>query len=590
MKNKTDKNKDSFRRLIDAAMPFKKGYILSIITAILGVICKVAPFVIISQIIVVLFSGGRSLSVYLRYLAIMALSYILEAVFAGISTNISHRTCFKTLASIRISLLDKMFTLPLGYVKSKPVGELKATVIDRVESLEATLAHLVPEMTANIIVPVFILIYMFILDWRIAFLSLAVLPLGFVFMIFTFKDYEKNFHTQISLARKVNASLIEYINGLEVIKIFNHGSRSFKKFSDTVEENAKFSIDWWNQITYWTAGAQVIWYASLIFVLPFGLLFIKNGSLEISKFIQLIILTLSWVGPILAASKFIDQISTIKITAKEIFDILGNQDLIRSENNTEPNNNSIEVNDVYFSYGKFSDVQDISGKEVLHGISFIVPEKKKIALVGPSGSGKSTIGKLIAGFWDATAGSIKIGNKDLKEMSTDEIGKYISCVDQDIFLFNATIRENLCIGNENVTEEEMFSAAKAAYCHDFIMELPDGYDTFVGDRGNHLSGGERQRIALARAIIKDAPIIILDEATAYFDPDSEAFIDDAILKLTKNKTLVVIAHRLSTIIDSDNIILIENGTISNQGTHKELLEKSKFYQRMWTAHMGAKEY
>lgn len=235
-------------------------------------------------------------------------------------------------------------------------------------------------------------------------------------------------------------------------------------------------------------------------------------------------------------------------------------------------------------------MQDISGKEVLHGISFIVPEKKKIALVGPSGSGKSTIGKLIAGFWDATAGSIKIGNKDLKEMSTDEIGKYISCVDQDIFLFNATIRENLCIGNENVTEEEMFSAAKAAYCHDFIMELPDGYDTFVGDRGNHLSGGERQRIALARAIIKDAPIIILDEATAYFDPDSEAFIDDAILKLTKNKTLVVIAHRLSTIIDSDNIILIENGTISNQGTHKELLEKSKLYQRMWTAHMGAKKY
>lgn len=584
------KRDDSLGCLLDAAMPFKNGYILSMILAIAGVLFKVMPFIVISQIITALFSGERSPSIYGGYLGLMAFSYAAEALFAGISTTVSHRTCFKTLAAVRTSVLNKMFTLPLGYVKSKPVGELKVMVIDRIEALEAVLAHLVPEMTANIIVPVFVLAYMFVLDWRLALLSLAILPAGILFMMFAFKDYDRNFQTQISLSKKVNAALIEYVNGLEVIKIFNCGSRSFQKFRDTAEENASFSINWWKQITYWTAGAQVIWSASLIFVLPFGLLFVKNGSLGISRFLQLVILTLSWVTPILAASKFTDQLSSVKTTAKEIFDILDNPDLIRPENKVTPEHTSIELEHVHFSYGEFSNSQPAASREVLKGISFKVAEKKKIALVGPSGGGKSTIGKLISGFWDTTGGTVKIGNKNLKELSVGTIANYVSCVDQDIFLFNTTIRENLCLGNPDVTEKQMISAARAAYCHDFIMGLPNGYDTVVGDRGSHLSGGERQRIALARAIIKDAPIIILDEATAYFDPDSEAIIGEALSELTKDKTLVVIAHRLSTIIDADNIILIENGRIADQGTHAELLKKSPLYGEMWSTHMGAKEY
>lgn len=590
-KTAIDRNRnDSFGCLVKAAMPFKNGYILSVLLAIVGVFFKVMPFILISQMITVLVSGERSLSVYSGYLGVMAFSYGAEALFAGISTNVSHRACFKTLAAVRTSVLNKMFTLPLGYVKSRPVGELKVLVIDRIEALEPTLAHLVPEMTANLIVPLFVLAYMFVLDWRAALLSLAILPAGILLIMFAFKDYDKNFQTQISLAKKVNAALIEYMNGLEVIKIFNHGSRSFQKFSDTVEENASFSINWWKQITYWTAGAQVIWSASLLFVLPFGLLFVKNGSLEISRFLQLVILTLSWVTPILAASKFTDQLSSVKTTAKEIFDCLDEPDLIRPENKVTPENNSIELEQVHFSYGGFSNSKDADTTEVLKGISFQVEEKKKVALVGPSGGGKSTVGKLISGFWDTTGGMVKIGNKNIKELSVETLANYVSCVDQDIFLFNTTIRENLCLGHPCATERQMVSAAKAAYCHDFIRELPEGYDTVVGDRGSHLSGGERQRIALARAILKDAPIIILDEATAYFDPDSEAIIDEAVSELTKDKTLIVIAHRLSTIIDADHIILIENGRIADQGTHAELLKKSALYGEMWSAHMGAKEY
>lgn len=588
--NTTKNKKDSsFHRLIAAAKPFKRGYIASIFTAVMGVACRVLPFVFIAQIILELFSGCRLVSTYLLYLGLMALCYILEALFTAISTNLAHDTCYRTLAAIRTSVLNKMFTLPLGYVKDKPIGELKSMVIDRIESLEPTLAHLIPEMTANIIVPVFVLAYMFILDWRMALLALAIMPIGLIFIMLTFKDYDQNFQRQIDLSKDVNSSLIEYINGLEVIKIFNNGSPSFQKFSSTVEENARFSIDWMNKIALASSSAQVVWFASLVFVLPFGLMFVQNKSLEMGRFLQLVILTLSWVGPILAASKFTDQISAVKTTAGEIFGILDFPDLNRPENKLVPTDNSIVLTNVHFSYCPLSS-EGRPGREVIHGISFTVPQGKKVALVGPSGGGKSTLGKLISGFWDTTGGAIEIGGQPLTDLSVSEIGKRIACVDQDIFLFNSTISENLLLGNEAATREQMIAAAKAACCHDFIMALPDGYDTLVGDRGSHLSGGERQRIALARAILKDAPIIILDEATAYFDPDSEALIEKAITRLTAGKTLVVIAHRLSTIVDADSIIVIENGTVSARGTHAQLLSASALYQDMWNAHLGAKQY
>lgn len=590
MDERNEKKQNGLNRLIESAKPFQGGYLLSVVTAVLGVAFHVFPFILISRIIDALFRGEGAISVYGAYLGLMAASYLLEALFSGISVIISHRTCYKTLAAIRNLVLEKMYTLPLGYVKGKPTGELKTLVIDRIESLEPTLAHLIPEMTANLIVPVFVIGYMFVLDWRVPLLSLAILPLGFLLILVTFHNYDENFQKQIHLSKKVNASLVEYVNGLEVIKIFNHGSRSFEKFSDAVEENARFSIEWWNRITYWAAGAQVVWLASLAFVLPAGLLFVNNGSLEPSHFLSLVILTLSWVGPILAASKFTDQISTVKTTAKEIFGLLDEPDLIRQERGLEVLDYSIELKDVHFSYGGYS--EDDGGKpkeEILHGISFTVPEKRKIALVGPSGGGKSTIGKLVSGFWDPDQGSIKIGNRNLKELSSDQIGDCISCVDQDIFLFNGTIRENLCLGNGRISEEKMIEAAKAAYCHEFIMGFVDGYETVIGDKGSRLSGGERQRIALARAIIKDSPIIILDEATAYFDPDSEALIDEALSRLTKDKTLLVIAHRLSTIIDAAAILVVEAGSVAAVGTHEELLEKSALYQELWLAHMGAKK-
>lgn len=586
-----EKKLNGLQHLIASAKPFKGKYLLSIFMAVLGVTCRVLPFIIISQVILSLYEGIRTPATYAADLLLMAVSYLLESFFSGISVNLAHRACYQTLAEIRISALNKMFTLPLGYVKSQSIGELKNMVVDRIESLEPTLAHLIPEMTANLIVPVFVLSYMFLLDWRMAFLALAILPLGCIFILFSFRDYDKNFQTQISLSKKVNSSLIEYINGLEVIKIFNHGSRSFQKFSDTVEENANFSVNWMYQISFWVSAAQVVWFASLVFVLPMGLVFVQNGSLEAGRFLQLIILTLSWIKPILAASQFTDQISTVRTTTKEIFDMLNDQDLIRPEKGISPSDHSIELKKVHFAYGQLAGSQSGGiGKEALHGISFCVPEGKKIALVGPSGGGKTTIGRLIAGFWDAGQGSVEIGGRNLKELSVDEIGKCIAYVDQDVFLFHAAIRENLCLGNSSITEEQMIAAAKAACCHDFIMALPQGYDTVAGRRGSHLSGGERQRISLARALLKDAPIIILDEATAYFDPDSEVLIEKALSELTKGKTLVVIAHRLSTVTDADQIVVIENGTIAAQGTHKELLNASKLYCEMWNAHAGAKEY
>lgn len=590
-KSKTEEiGRSSFGRLTEAARPFRRGYLAAVLTAVSGAAFRVLPFVFISQIILALFEGIRRPKVYVTYLILMAASYMLEALFSGISVRMAHSTCYQTLAAIRILVLNKMFTLPLGYVKSRSTGELKSMAVDRIESLEPALAHLIPEMTADLIIPVFVLGYMFVLDWRMALLALAILPVGCILIMFTFKDYDKKFQKQVNLSKKVNSSLIEYVNGLEVIKIFNHGSRSFEIFRDTVEENAGFSVDWMYEISFWASGAQAVWFASLVFVLPAGLVFVQNGSLEMGRFLQLVILTLSWVGPILAASKFTDQISSIKTTAEEIFGILDDCDLVRPESDVHPLNHSIELKDVHFTYGPLAGASPGEmGQEVLHGISFCVPEGKKLALVGPSGGGKSTIGKLISGFWDASEGSVEIGGRNIKELSSDVIGSFVACVDQDIFLFNATLRENLCL-NRPVTEQQMFEASKAACCHEFIMALPQGYDTVVGDRGSRLSGGERQRISLARAILKDAPIILLDEATAYFDPDSEALMNQAISRLAKGKTLVVIAHRLSSIVDADQIIVVENGRIAAQDTHGALLETSGLYREMWNAHVGANEY
>jgi ATP-binding cassette subfamily B protein len=328
---------------------------------------------------------------------------------------------------------------------------------------------------------------------------------------------------------------------------------------------------------------MVVMPSTMVSVLPIGGLLVKNGSLSPQDFVMVIILSVGLITPFVTLMSYSDDIRTMGTIFGEVRAILDAPEMVRPEEGDAPEKNDLELKDVHFSYHPDAD------SEVLHGVSMKIPEGSFVALVGPSGSGKSTIARLIASLWDVTGGSISIGGSDIRDIPQEAYADKIAFVSQDNYLFNMTVRENIRLGKPSATDEEVEEAAKMSGCHDFIMSLENGYDTLVGSSGGHLSGGERQRISIARAMLKAAPVVILDEATAYTDPENEAVIQRSVSKLTEGKTLIVIAHRLSTIVDADRIYVVKDGRIHEQGTHEELLAHHDLYEKMWKAHMEVKD-
>ena len=575
-----DKKDNPMSRLMELAAPYKGEYVLSVILAILGVAAGLLPFFAVSKIVILLMDGETSVSVYMEWCLIAGIGFLGKVCFANFSTLVSHTATFATLAEIRLKLADKLTRVPMGYMINTPSGELKNVLVDRVEGMETTLAHLVPELTANLCIPICILIYLLFLDWRMALAALITLPIGMLCYKGMANGYEEKFQGLIMRMRKMTSTVVEYIGGIEVIKAFNQADNSYQKFTDAVHANADLILDWMKDTQKYSAIMMSVWPAALISVLPVGCLFYMNGSLSSATFITVIVLSLGIAGPLVAAMFFTDDIAKIGTVMGEIDGILNQPELVRPEGKYDLPNLDISLENVYFAYDE---------KEVLKGINLTIPQGKITAFVGPSGSGKSTIAKLIASFWDVTGGLITIGGKSVKEISTDQLNDLISYVSQDNYLFNDTVRNNIRMGKPEASDSEVEQIAKASGCHEFIMNLEHGYETVVGGAGGHLSGGERQRIAIARAMLKNAPIVILDEATSYTDPENEAVIQEAISRLTKGKTLIVIAHRLSTITDADRIVVVKDGTIQAKGTHEELLKECSLYHTMWTAHMGAKE-
>ena len=453
--------------------------------------------------------------------------------------------------------------------------------MDQVDSMETTLAHLFPEMTANLTAPLLTLIYLFVLDWRLALLSLAVFPIAFAFMMMVMGGYAKDFAGAVQATNEMSSAMIEYIHGIEVIKAFNQGKRSYARFADKVRANAQYYYDWMRRSQLGMSMAYAFFPAQMLTVLPLGWVFYLHGSLSIETFLTVIILALGMSAPIVAAFNFVDTLAQVGTTVGQVDEILKAEEQDHGETPVTFENHSIEVKNVSFGYHE--------DQEILHGVTLSLPQHSMTALVGPSGSSKSTIAKLIAGFWDVKSGSITLGGHDLKDIPLTELYDQVAFVSQDNYLFDDTVRENIRMGRRDATDAQVEAAAHAAGCDSFLSSLEKGFDTRVGGGGAHLSGGERQRIAIARAMLKDAPIIVLDEATAYIDPENEAVIQRAVAALVKDKTVIVIAHRLSTITGADNIVLVKDGTIEAQGRHGELLERSPLYREMWQAHMGAKE-
>ncbi len=590
----------------------KKGqYIVSVFFALLSVACCIAPYFMIARIVRQLMNGVRDWKLFLIECGITALFWLGNVLFHAISTSMSHIATFNLLGNIRKKMCDKLTRVPLGTVLDMPSGSLKSIIIERIDSMETTLAHIIPEYTSNILLSVALVVYLFVLDWRLALACLAVLPVGFIAMCFMFKDGPARFKYALDKTKALNDTAVEYINGIEVIKAFGKSKSSYERFVVAAKEGSDCYVEWMRDCIWPHAVATVVTPSLIFSLLPIGGFMFLNGAIDASMFISVIILALSAVQPFLIAFTYHDDIAKAGAIFGEVGSIMNLPELERpAVDAKKPIDNSIVLKDVHFSYRKnneshgFEKSNDFSNKnkkdfalaksnprdnEILHGINMTLPQGSYTAFVGPSGSGKSTIARLIASLWDVDSGSIEIGGVNIKDLSLQEYNSRVAYVSQDNFLFDMSVRENIRLGRQNASDAEVEEVAKKSGCYDFIMSLENGFETVVGGSGAHLSGGERQRIAIARAMMKDAPIVILDEATAYTDPENEAIIQKSVAQLVKGKTLVVIAHRLSTVSDADKIYVIKDGAIDSEGTHEELLSQNGLYKNMWEAHISSKD-
>ena len=583
----------------------KKGqYIVSVFFALLSVACCIAPYFIIARIVQQLLAGVRDWQLFLKECGITAAFWAGNVIFHAISTSMSHIATFNLLGNIRKAMCDKLTRLPLGTVLDMPSGALKSTIIERIDSMETTLAHIVPEYTSNIILSIVLVIYLFVLDWRLALACMAVLPVGVIAMCFMLKDGDKRFKFALDKTKALNDTAVEYINGIEVIKAFGKSKSSYERFVVAAQEGSACYVEWMRDCIWPHAVATVVTPTLLFSLLPIGGFMFLNGKIDASLFITVIVLAVSAIQPFLIAFTYHDDIAKAGAIFGEVGSIMTLDELERPEVDVKkPVDNSIVLKDVHFSYKKDSVVEPVETTEIdpagfdklnrrgeiLHGINMSLPQGSYTAFVGPSGSGKSTIARLIASLWDVDSGSVEIGGVNIKDLSLQEYNSRVAYVSQDNFLFDMSVRENIRLGRQNATDAEVEEIARKAGCYDFIMTLENGFDTVVGGSGAHLSGGERQRIAIARAMMKDAPIVILDEATAYTDPENEAIIQKSVAQLVKGKTLIVIAHRLSTVKDADKLYVIKDGVIDSEGTHEELLAQNGLYKKMWEAHIESKD-
>ena len=570
--------------LFSFAAPCKGKMALSVFCAILSVAGGFIPFWAVYEILLAFINQNVTLNGILIWCLVGAAGYLLRVACHGISTILAHISAYTILEGIRLKIADRLMKAPLGEVMGRRIGYLKNIIMDKVEDLEPPLAHMIPELTSNLLLPVAIFIWMLVIDWRMGLAVLIAPVLAMIPMFFLMRNYNSQYAAYMEANNHVNSIIIEYVEGIEVVKAFNQSTSSYEKFVNAVQSFKEFTLAWFKSTWKSMNLMMAIMPTTLLGVLPVGLLLVQNGSISPAELAMGIILSLSIVGPLMKATTFINEAKSMEYAVEAANELLNLPVLPDSGKIVSIPHNDIALKHVTFSYDSSEQ------NEVLHDVNLELPEGSFTALVGPSGGGKSTIARLIARFWDVTGGNITIGGKNIKELSIRQLSELVSFVTQDNFLFNCSLKENIRLGNPNATDEEVYAAAKAACCDEFIVRLDKGYDTPAGDAGKRLSGGEKQRIAIARAILKNAPIVILDEATAFTDPQNEDKIQKSIMALSKGKTLLVIAHRLSTIQNADQIVVLKKGRIVDCGKQEELLKRCPLYADMWKAHIGAKNW
>ena len=553
---------------------------ISILLAVLGEMFGIVPFLMVALLADELYRGTATIQRVLFFSGIAAICQLIKMLLTWRSSLMSHNISFTILKNIREAITDRMAKVPMGVMLETPTGTFKNLIVDNVAKLEDSMAHFMPELPSNIAAPLCSILLIFILDWRMGLASLITIPLGILFFAAMMRGYGPRMENYMRSANDMNSSLVEYVSGIQVIKAFNRSASSYGKYSKSVNYFHDSTMEWWSQCWFWNAAARAVLPSTLLGTLPVGAWLYMEGTLSLPVFLISLVVPLGFVAPLMKVSEAMEQVSMIKGNLEQVTAFLKTPELVRPSEPVSLGERTYQFEDVHFGYKE---------TEVLHGISFQTRPGTMTAIVGPSGSGKSTIAKLMAGFWDVTSGSVRFGGQDIRQIPFEQLMGEISYVAQDNFLFDKSIRENIRMGNPAATDEEVEDAAKAANCHDFIMQLEQGYDTLAGDAGDRLSGGERQRITIARAMLKPSSVVILDEATAYADPENEALIQQAISKLVAGKTLIVVAHRLNTIRNADQILVVANGNIAGRGTQEELLRECPIYQKMWQDYAGTIE-
>lgn len=559
-----------------------KKTVLSTFLLVIAIFCQTATFLFVYQIIDKIVKNDLITTNFMLFCAAgILISLILQTVFYKKGLDLSHEAAYGTLMNLRISLQGKLEKLPLGVIESKGIGTLKKVFVDDIDSLELLLAHGIPEGVSNLLGIIVIYIFLIFIDWKLALLAAVTIPLGLIAVMLMYSTGSSRMADYYKSGQIMNNTIIEYVNGMEVVKVFNKSGEYYEKFRRSIINYRDFTLSWYKACWPLMAVYGAVLPCTLMANLPVGSWMVIRGYAGLSEYILVLCLSLSLGVPLLRVTSFMSMIPQVRYKIEELEKLLDNPPLKERECEFTGKDYEIKYEDVSFGYDE---------KEVLHHINLVIRPDTKTAFVGESGSGKSTLAKLLVHYYDVKEGTISIGNQNICDMSLRVLNNLVSYVSQDNFLFNMSLMENIRIGKPEATDDEVIEAARKAQCTEFIEKLPDGFYTLAGDCGNQLSGGEKQRITLARAILKNAPIIVLDEATAFADSENEAKIEAVLTEFVKGKTLIVIVHRLSTVTNADQIYVLKNGEVIEHGTHQDLLHLQGTYKYLWEAHQRSLEW
>ena len=581
MKKEKAKHESPYKGIFRFASAKKQQLTFSVILSVLSSIFGIVPYIAVAVLLQSALEGRLKMEWAVLLPVIALCGFFLKHWLYAKSTLCSHKVAYEIIKNIRVAVMRKMSRVSMGTVQSKSSGEFKQLIMDDADRLEVPIAHAIPEMIASTLVPVLVILYLLLIDWRMALAALATGVIGNVIYYCMLIGRGEMMKEYMASNANMNATIVEYVNGMEVIKAFNQTASSMDRFQSSVLKVRDVTTKWYRHCWPFMSISQAVLPSSIAFVLPVGMALFSGGAVSLSELILCILLSMAIVGSLQTFLDFWESTAVVAEVQPRIQALLDMEELPEPTQPKHSTGANVELKDVHFGYGD---------SEVIHGVSFAAKAGTVTALVGPSGSGKSTLAKLIARFWDVDAGAVLVGGTDVRELSLSDLTEKISFVSQDNFLFNMSLRDNIRIGKPDATDKEVEQAAAQAGCDEFIARFPKGYDTNAGDAGARLSGGERQRLAIARAILKNAPIVILDEATAFTDPENEDKLQHSIDKLTKGKTLIVIVHRLSTIMYADQILVLEDGQITSRGTHEQLLTSSETYLDMWKAHISTMDW